>query len=395
MADAQTSMESFSSLLLLAFDQGALTRLIISKPNDKDLPRKLTGQAVTHRGSPVLTVEAAYEGARVTHKRYNRDELTAAVKEWCTHYGQINLMTSCGEASCLLSRRGAICTLRGASSLFNKLSAQDKQEITLGLQHQKSRILSGAEPFLTELGIASKDGRIHDKRQAKFRQINRFLEIVRDVYAALPADGPLTIYDLCCGKSYLSFALYHYLTAVCGRRVSMLCIDLKQDVMQDCAAIAAKLQYDGMEFRCDDVRNTPAGISPDLLVSLHACDVATDIVLETGIALEAKVILSTPCCHRALSEKISCAALDFTTRHPQLRTKLCEALTDGLRLLNLQKNGYAVTALELTDPENTPKNTLLRAVFGGKQAKSSSRAKRAAQEYDRTLLFLMGSDSHD
>lgn len=381
----------FRDLLLLAFEKGRLTKIVCSKPHTRDLPRRLTGRIALLRGNSVLTVEAAFDGARVTQTHYAAESLAAAFDGWAATYGQINLLTTEGEASCLISQKGN-CTQKGVASLKARLENTAVCRIDTAVDREKNRILRGDEPFLAALGISSKDGRVHDKRQAKFRQINRFLEIVRDIYPSLPAECKLTVYDLCCGKSYLSFALYHYLTAICKRDVDMLCIDLKADVIADCAAIAEKLHFDGMTFRCDDVRNTPEGVSPDLLVSLHACDTATDVVIDAGIALGASVILSTPCCHRALSNRIACPTLDFATRHPQLRTKLCEALTDALRLLRLQKNGYSVTALELTDPENTPKNTLLRAIRtkGGKDA---AFAKKAALEYDETLAFLLGKDA--
>lgn len=387
--DSRSKIDAFIDLILLSQKRGALSRLVASNPHDRALPRRLTGHATLLRGTPVLTVEASYEGARVTHQHYKEEELRDALSLWFSSYGQINLLTSMGEASCLTSKKGA-CTARGVAMLQKKLQESDDAPITESTERKKERILSGDEPFLVELGISSSDGRVHDKRQAKFRQINRFLEIVRDVYPHLPSDGTLVVYDLCCGKSYLSFALYHYLTAICKRTVSMLCIDLKADVIADCAQIAEKVGFSSMSFRCDDVKNTPKGVVPHLLVSLHACDTATDIVLDAGMALGAQVILSTPCCHRALSEQIACPALDFATRHPQLRTKLCEALTDALRLLRLQKNGYAVTAIELTDPENTPKNTLLRAIRT-KGGANSSFARRAAIEYEQTLAFLLGT----
>lgn len=113
---------------------------------------------------------------------------------------------------------------------------------------------------------------MHDKRQGKFRQINRFLEQVRDVYNELPREGEILIYDLCCGKSYLSFAIYYYLTAICGREVRMLGVDLKADVIDYCARCAAECGFSGMSFVCKDVRGTPDGEVPDMVISLHACD---------------------------------------------------------------------------------------------------------------------------
>lgn len=173
----------------------------------------------------------------------------------------------------------------------------------------------------------------------------------------------------------------------------MLCLDLKRDVMDFCAESASRLGFSGMRFLCEDVRRTPSG-NPHLVMSLHACDIATDLVLTKGIELSASVILSTPCCHRTLSRYLSCPPLSFASGQPQLRQKLSEALTDGLRALRLTAAGYRVTATELTDPDDTPKNTLLRAVrLEG--ADKKGRAEAAQKEYEEALLYLFGNKAQD
>ena len=139
-----------------------------------------------------------------------------------------------------------------------------------------------------------------------------------------------------------------------------------------------------MRFVCDDVTNTPKGESPDMVISLHACDVATDIVIDTAISLGARVILSTPCCHRYLNDKVVAGELEFVTRYPHLSGKLCEALTDAIRAMRLGASGYAVSVAELTDPENTPKNTLIRAI------KRGGADERIRAQYDGILKFVLG-----
>ena len=383
---------SFHTLLSLAFERGSLLRLTASKPDSPELPIRQCGRMAKHGDKLLLTVESVMQGGRVIHRHYELGMLDALLAEWVSHYGQIHLHTTVGDAILLRSRKGKI-TLTGVEKLRRALTEKESEAAPIAdIDRKKAHILSGNEPFLIALGISSPEGRVFDKKQAKFRQINRFLEHVRNIIPDLPKDKHLTVYDLCCGKSYLSFALYHYLTFVCEREVEMLCIDLKQNVIDECSAIAVGVGFTGMEFRCDDVRNAPSDKSPDLLVSLHACDIATDIVLNTGIKLGARVILSTPCCHRALNNHLHCEPLSFVARHPQLRTKLCEALTDALRLLRLEKSGYTVVALELTDPDDTPKNTLLRAVLQNDSAKPSARAKRAALEYESALILLLGQN---
>ena len=233
---------------------------------------------------------------------------------------------------------------------------------------------------------------MHDKRQGKFRQINRFLENLSDIYPLFPAEKKLTVYDLCCGKSYLSFAVYYYLTAIKGREVELIGIDLKGDVIEWCERTKSALGFDGMHFFCDDIRNTPKDKSVDMVISLHACDVATDIVLENAVRLGAPIILSTPCCHRYLSERINSVPLRFVTKYPHLKNKICDALTDALRAAKLEACGYSVTVLELTDPENTPKNTLIRAI---KKESQKDSANIKFSEYDEALRFLLGDAYKD
>lgn len=256
------------------------------------------------------------------------------------------------------------------------------------LDKKKNYLIDGSEPYLFALGISDKNGRVHDKMQGKFRQISRFLEQIEEIYPKLPKEGTLTVYDLCCGKSYLSFAVYAYLTERKGRTVDMLAMDRKRDVIAYCERCAAALSFIGMRFLVGDIRDLPKG-RVDLVISLHACDVATDIVLDTAARLRATVILSTPCCHRALASHLQAPALSFVTRFPHLKNKLSEVLTDALRLAKLEAEGYRVSAAELTDPEDTPKNTLLRAVLRSEQNPE------AQKRYEELLDFLLGDEKDE
>ncbi len=384
-------LDEILSLTALAADGGALRRLVLSRPAGDNAP-KVSGRLCLFREKPVLALEFAEANGKVRHSRLPVPLDTEALLELCAPYAQINLLTSAGDAEYRRAAGGketVLCkrTLRGA------LSAVGVTLPTEGLDRQKRRLLQGDEPFLRLLGVSDRSGRIHDKKQAKFRQINRFLEHLEAVLPALPTEGRLTVYDLCCGKSYLSFAVYHYFANMLGREVDMLCLDLKQDVIDFCADAARRLGFDGMRFLCEDVRRTPMG-HPHLVVSLHACDIATDLVLGTAIALGADAVLSTPCCHRTLARHLACPPLAFAAREPQLCQKLAESLTDGLRALRLSAAGYRVTAMELTDPDDTPKNTLLRAVRDtGKGA--TERAARAEAEYREALRYLFGEGADE
>lgn len=383
--------DTLLSLIEAAADSGKLKKLVLSRPYEGSALREV-GRLCLHRGTRVLAFETSFPDGKVHHSRLSLPLEKPQLWERLSSYAQINLITTDGNVEYRRAASGAE-SLLAPRDLAGRLSSLGISLPLSELNRKKQYILSGNEAFLKGLEISDANGRVHDKKQAKFRQINRFLEHLREVEPALPQEGVLRIFDLCCGKSYLSFAVYHYFTAIKGREVDMLCVDLKQDVIDFCADEAKKLGFSGMRFLCDDVRRTPREL-PHLVLSLHACDIATDLVLETAIALGAKAILSTPCCHRTLGKFLSAMPLSFVSREPQLRVKLCEALTDGLRVLRLGAAGYRVTALELTDPENTPKNTLLRAVHD-KAPGAEARRCEAQKEYEAALAYLLGEHTED
>ncbi len=374
-------------LILAATEREALKRLVFSRPRTSEI-KKISGRLVSHKRGRLLALEYHLPADTVRHKNLKEGEIATEVTALMAEYCQVNLITSLGDAEWKVSTKGKVALL-GADKLRAKLWGKetDFERAIEELDRKKSYILSGGEDFLIALGVSDPTGRVKDKRQGKFRQINRFLEHISDIYDELPAEGEIVIYDLCCGKSYLSFAVYHYLTALRGREVRLLGIDLKRDVILWCADLARRLGYSGMEFVCDDVKNTPVGVTPDMVISLHACDVATDIVINRAIELRARVLLSTPCCHRYINDKIKASGLEFVTRFPHLRNKLGEAITDAIRLLRLEAAGYKVAALELTDPDDTPKNTLIRAVLRG--------GATSGEEYERVLSYVLGDGAAD
>lgn len=379
----------FTELAVLAFGREVLKKLVFSRPVDSEV-QKVSGRLCAHRGRRILALEYSLPGNTVSHKNIPEEHVGEAVAQLLCEYKQANLITTLGDAEWKLSKSGKEALL-GGDALTRKLAgeAPDFERAIEALDNKKSYILSGNEEFLIRLGISDKSGRVHDKKQGKYRQINRFLEHIELIYKDLPSDDEIKIYDLCCGKSYLSFAVYYYLTEVKGREVSLLGIDLKRDVILWCDGLARELGWSGMRFVCDDVTNTPMGEVPDMVISLHACDIATDIVIDTAIALGARVILSTPCCHRYLNGKVAADELKFVTRYPHLSGKLCEALTDAIRAMRLEAKGYAVSVAELTDPENTPKNTLIRAI------KKSGAASKTDGEYKAVLKYLLGDGADE
>ena len=383
----------FLNLIELSFKREALKKLVLSRQTEGEISR-ISCRLCAHRGRRLLAMEFSLPGNTVSHKNVGEDNLVSEITHLLDNYKQINLITTLGDAEFKCSKNGKE-TVIGGENLKRKLmgDAPAFESAISSLDKKKNYILSGNESFLKRLGISSSDGRVHDKKQGKFRQINRFLEHIEEIYPKLPSDGRINIYDLCCGKSYLSFAVYYYLTEVKGRRVYLYGADLKRDVIIWCEGLARELGYVGMHFEVCDISKITPEETPDMVISLHACDIATDIVINTAIRMNARIILSTPCCHRYLNGKIVAEELAFVTEYPHIANKLCEAITDSLRLSRLRAAGYNVSALELTDPENTPKNTLLRAVKNNRI--SEEEKARAKNEYEKTLSFLLGEGAKD
>ena len=381
-------MESFARLVFDICEKDALKLLVFSRPIGSSA-KKITARLCTHKAGRLVQFEYSLEGNTVSQKNVSLVQLVDELCKIMPLYRQINLLTPLGDAEFKLSKSGGFVIL-GAEKLQRKLNTAVNFEKSISeLDRKKQYILSGNEDFLKKLGISDETGRVHDKKRGKFRQINKFLEYVEQLYTKLPSDSEIKIFDLCCGKSYLSFAVYHYLTVNKRRSVYMLCIDLKLDVIKFCSSMAKDMGFSGMHFIAGDITKTPADTAPDMVISLHACDTATDIVLDTAARLGAGIILSTPCCHSNLASKINCPQLDFVTKHPKLKGKLCEALTDAIRLKRLSALGYEVSATELVDPEDTPKNTLLRAV------KVREADPLAFEEYLALLKLLMGDGYTD
>ena len=282
----------------------------------------------------------------------------------------------------------------GGIHVANGIKSDGSEADIYGNDREKNLILRDGEkyPFLVKLGVSDGNGRVYDRKRAKFRQINKFLENVRDIYPLLPKEGELYVLDLCCGKSYLTFAVYYYLTVLCGRRVNMRGMDLKPDVIEYCSKTAEELDYSGLSFECGDIRKIRCERAPDLVLSLHACDVATDIVLDTASREGAKVILSTPCCHHELMHTLDGSSemgdkLKDVIKYSLLKQKLCDALTDALRCKLLEAKGYSVTVTELIDPEETPKNLMIRAV---KTGIGKEKAERLYREYEEMKKYIIG-----
>ena len=381
--------EQLLRLILKSAQKELLKKAVFSKPGDKSIVKCVVTPKLL-RGEAVLYVESFHSDNKAKQRNLSLSD-TEELERLIEGFSQINLLTTAGDCELKCAKSGKV-TLIGGDKLERAMdgeSAEFKRIVPTSNNKVKNHILNGSEPFLMHLDVADKNGRVYDKKQAKFRQINRFLELIRDVEDKLPA-GDIRICDLCCGKSYLSFAVYHYFAVIKGRNVKMTGVDLKSDVIEYCNKVASACGFDGLQFLCGDINLYDTEEHVNLVISLHACDIATDMVLDKAVAWDADVVLSTPCCHHDLNKKISSESLKFITDHSMLRQKLCDAATDALRLKKLEWHGYDVCSLELIDPDETPKNIMLRGVRKKNFDKNGERAKKAKAEYIAAYEFLTG-----
>ena len=380
MSETVCVSEVFSAIKN-AINTCVLKKAVFSRPRDKAVIKSTVGM-ILKNGEKQVKLETFLKDGKAIQKILTVDEfLSSFAASAEENYRQINLLASNKTLEILISEKGKLHfsgSLDGAESFF-PIRSQDKE---------KNYILTkeNGKAFLSALGILGKNNEIHDKKQAKYRQINKFLEHIEVVSDVFKGKDRLCICDLCCGKSYLTFAVYWYFTEILGKHVEMYGVDLKRDVIEYCSDVAKRLGYNGLRFECGDVSVFTPPRTPDLVISLHACDVATDYVLAGAVRNGARVILSTPCCQHEMNGQLSCDSLSVITEHSLLKQKLAVAATDALRAKMLEIYGYKVTVCELIDPEETPKNVLIKAVKGDRV--KVERTERLKREYTDTCEFL-------
>ena len=356
--------QKITEIINTAVKDGTLKKIVLSKPVDKGILKRTV--TIVKIGSALkFKLETFTKDNKAFHENISIDSGVELLAESAlTEFMQTNIITTSGECEIKRSKSGNV-------HIGNRIKAGGERFALEAHDKLKRRILDEYldEPFLKSLGICDKNGRIHDKMQAKYRQINRFLELVGGIADKLPRDRRVVVYDLCCGKSYLSFALYFYLERVLGLDVEMLGADLKRDVIDYCNSVAASAGMKNLRFVCGDISTLGLNDAPDMVVSLHACDIATDIVLSHAIKSGAGIILSTPCCHHELFASVKelghelSDKFGFVLSHSMTSQKLCETLTDSLRIKTLEAYGYKTDAIELVTPDDTPKNLLIRAIL--------------------------------
>lgn len=250
-----------------------------------------------------------------------------------------------------------------------KTEQTESKSVELSHNRKKRYLLEDgiAYPFLVRLGVQNPDGSVKKQKYDKFRQINRFIEFIDDALDHLPKDRPVRILDFGSGKSYLTFALYHYLRVEKGLNLRVTGLDLKKEVIEECQRIADDLSYKQLEFLVGDINDYNEESSVDMVVTLHACDVATDMALSRAVKWNAKVILSVPCCQHELNSQIDTPELGIMLQHGLIKERFSALATDSIRAELLSLVGYETQLMEFIDIENTPKNILIRAYKTGRK----------------------------
>lgn len=354
-------MEKVRQLLEKNLNENTL-RAVVSNRRSKQVSQKLVFRPFMEKNKLMFQREE-YANNQVFHENMDKE---TAVEQICTFlekdYKQLDLLCEQSSFSALVSKKG--------KSTIKENKNQIAKKIDLSHNRKKRYILDTDEviPFLVDLGVQTKEGKIVDKKYKKYKQINRFLEFVKDVLPELPKDRPVKIIDFGCGKSYLTFAVYYYLHIMNGRDVEMIGLDLKKDVIAHCNRMAEKYEYASLHFLEGDISTYDGADSADMVITLHACDVATDFALDKAVHWNAKVILSVPCCQHELNAQIENDMLEPLLKYGILKERFAALLTDALRANLLEQNGYEVQILEFIDMEHTPKNLLIRAVKRGEKA---------------------------
>lgn len=371
-----------------------LIRVILSNPSSKDGVIKICARPVLKNKSLLFQIEE-YTKTQVFHKNltagdagsYLTSKLSSDASSQTAEFKNALVETKSFTANVLVSKKGTI-------TIKKKMNTSAKQpKISLSHNRKKKYILEEGipVPFLIDLGVMTQNGSIVNAHYDKFRQINRFLEYIEDILPSLPTGRELRILDFGCGKSYLTFAIYYYLKVLKGYPVRITGLDLKEDVIRHCNELAVKYGYDKLEFLCGDIAYYDGCSQVDMVVTLHACDTATDYALAKAVGWGAKVILSVPCCQHELNKQMKNDLLSPVLHYGILKERMAALMTDGLRAQILEANGYRTQILEFIDMAHTPKNLLIRAVYNGHCADNKAQIDEllAAFDVNPTLYRLL------
>lgn len=340
-----------------AFASGTMYRLKLGRPaNSSSGPQQIIVRPVTLRDGLVYQWAERIDRKEV-HQNLTAEESGRRLRdEFPERFGQLNLFTSDADYEFRRRDAGAIASRRSKPTLSAPQSTSHDAA--------KQYLIPEGRPcaFLQAAGVMTADGRVRASMQHKFRQINRFLEFVNDIYPELPDAGLLRVVDFGCGKSYLTFAIHYLLAEIHRREVEIVGVDRSADVIATCRATTERLGLAGLEFRAGDISGLEVPGPVHLAVSLHACDTATDAALARAVQWQSRVILAVPCCQHEVAAAMNSGPLELLQAHGILRERLAALATDALRAAALEAAGYRTQVLEFIDLEHTAKNLLIRAV---------------------------------
>lgn len=358
--------ETLESMLDFFVNQH-LQQMIFSNPVQKDGLFKIRVRPIVLKKELWFQAEEFKEN-QAFHRNLQKTELEEYTKRQLDEgFRQLEIYSRLGSGTVLVGKKGTM-TVKAK----RKIPAFLDNETGIGaLSHnrQKQYVLQEgiAVPFLVDLGVMTEEGRVVRARYDKFRQINRFLEFIEDILPKLDKTRENVIIDFGCGKSYLTFAMYHYLNRLKNYPIRVIGLDLKKDVIARCSLLAQKYGYDRLSFYQGDIADYEGVNQVDMVVTLHACDTATDYALFKAVRWNAKVILSVPCCQHELNGQMANQVMRPVLQYGVIRERMAALYTDGLRAELLEGEGYRTQILEFIDMEHTPKNLLIRAVREGKR----------------------------
>ena len=325
--------------------------------------------------------ETLYVGTKVLHSNLTVEEAKERICIYLEQdFKQGLIQTECAECTILISKKGK------ATVKIKKRAVVEKAD--LSHNRQKRYILEEGEtiPFLMDLGIMNPEGKVVKAKYDKFRQINKYLEFIRDILPKLPKERTIRIIDFGCGKSYLTFAMYYYLHDVQGLSLEVIGLDLKADVIEHCNQLAMRYGFEGLHFEMGDIAQFTGADRVDMVVTLHACDTATDYAIEKAVKWGASVILTVPCCQHEVNAQIQSDFLKPVLKYGILKERMSALLTDAIRANMLESLGYDTQVLEFIDMEHTPKNILIRAVKrSGMRPKGNGTGTEALEEFTNAL----------
>ncbi|MDR3758764.1 MULTISPECIES: SAM-dependent methyltransferase [Enterocloster] len=344
----------------------SLERILLSNPVNPQQLSRARLRPLLIKGELRFQVEEQ-AGKQAFHRNLDAEEAAAYVTDRLDgQFRQAEMTSALGSGLILVSKKGKVTVkVKGRG----KTQAAPARITPMSHNRQKRYILEEgiAVPFLVDLGVMTKEGRVVNSRYDKFRQINRFLEMVEDVLPGLDKGRENTIIDFGCGKSYLTFAMYYYLRELRGYQVRIIGLDLKEDVIAHCEKLARAYGYEGLSFTCGDIAGYEGVDQVDMVVTLHACDTATDYALAKAVGWGAKVILSVPCCQHELNGQMENQLMGPVFQYGLIKERMAALYTDAIRAQVLEHMGYRTQILEFIDMEHTPKNILIRAVKQGKR----------------------------